>query len=189
MRTAYRSLSNWMMTPSCLPRMERFRIWIPNLERRRMTFWNCILMAGSLRNGNESLSLLHWHLERLTVYRSDHCQRLKPSCTKVRWQMPLKDFVWPSVRSPFVSGRMCAARIARGQQIGGWDNVHRLDVQPRKCRSTYRHARSALQRLDFDLEYLVTLLDITDDNLTVAGDLTDEGRFSQRSDTLPWFWW
>src|SRR6202021_2831659 len=118
MRTAYRSLSNWMMTPSGLPRSERFRIWIPNLERRRMTFWNCILMAGSLRNGNESLSLLHWHLERLTVYRSDHCQRLKPSCAKVKWQMPLKDFVWPSVRSPFVSGRMCAARIARGQRIG-----------------------------------------------------------------------
>ena len=70
----------------------------------------------------------------------------------------------------------------------GWDNVHRLDVQARKCRSTYRHARSALQRLDFDLEYLVTLLDITDDDLTVAGDLTDEGRFGQRSDTLPWFW-
>ena len=40
----------------------------------------------------------------------------------------------------------------------GWDNVHRLDVQARKCRSTYRHARSALQRLGFDPEYLVTLL-------------------------------
>src|ERR1700685_1185270 len=82
MSTVYRSLSNWMMTPSGLPRMEIFWIWIPNLERRQMTFWNCILMAGSLQNGNESLSLLHWHLERSTIYCCDHCQRLKPSCAK-----------------------------------------------------------------------------------------------------------
>ena len=82
---------------------------------------------------------------------------------------------------------VCSANSQRTTNRG-WDNVHRLDVQARKCRSTYRHARSALQRLDFDPEYLVTLLDITDDDLTVAGDLTDEGRFGQRSDTLPWFW-
>ena len=69
-----------------------------------------------------------------------------------------------------------------------WDNVHKLDAQARKSRSTYRHARSALQRLAFDPVYVATLLDITDDDLKVAGDLTDEGRFGQRSDTLPWFW-
>lgn len=33
-----------------------------------------------------------------------------------------------------------------------------------------------------------TLHDITDDDMKVAGDLTDERRFGQRSDTLPWFW-
>jgi len=69
-----------------------------------------------------------------------------------------------------------------------WDNVHKLDVEARKCRSTYRQARSALQRLGTDPEYLATLHDITDDDLKVAGDLTDERRFGQRSDTLPWFW-
>jgi hypothetical protein len=69
-----------------------------------------------------------------------------------------------------------------------WDNVHKFDTKARKCRSTYRHARSALQRLAIDQEYLRTLHPITDDDLKVAGDLTDERRFGQRSDALPWFW-
>ena len=69
-----------------------------------------------------------------------------------------------------------------------WDNVHKLDAQAQKCQATYRHAQSALQHLAFDMEYLATLFDVTDDDLKVAGDLTDEGRVGQRSDTLPWFW-
>jgi hypothetical protein len=69
-----------------------------------------------------------------------------------------------------------------------WDKVHKFDDDARKCRSTYRHARSALQHLEVDPEYMKTLLPITDDDLKVAGDLTDERRFGQRSDTLPWFW-
>jgi len=69
-----------------------------------------------------------------------------------------------------------------------WDNVHKLDAEARRCRSTYRHAWNALQRLSVDPEYLATLRDITDNDLTVAGDLTDARRFGQRSDTLPWFW-
>jgi len=32
------------------------------------------------------------------------------------------------------------------------------------------------------------LQDITDDDLMVAGDLTDERRFGQQLDALPWFW-
>ena len=69
-----------------------------------------------------------------------------------------------------------------------WDNVHKLDAEAQKCRYTYRQARNALQHLDVDPEYVATLRDITDDDLRVAGDLTDERRFGQRSDTLPWFW-
>ena len=69
-----------------------------------------------------------------------------------------------------------------------WDNVHKFDVDARKYRSTYRQARNALQRLSTDPAYLATLHDITDNDLKVAGDLTDERRFGQRSDTLPWFW-
>jgi len=69
-----------------------------------------------------------------------------------------------------------------------WDNVHKLDAEARKCRSAYRQARNALQCLDLDPEYQGTLRDITDDDLKVSGDITDERRFGQRSDTLPWFW-
>jgi len=66
--------------------------------------------------------------------------------------------------------------------------VHKFDADARQCRSTYRYACSALQRLHIEAEYLDTLQDITDDDMKVAGDLTDERRFGQRSDTLPWFW-
>ena len=45
-----------------------------------------------------------------------------------------------------------------------------------------------MQRLETDLDYLATLHDITNDDLKVAGDLTDEQRFGQRLDALPWFW-
>jgi hypothetical protein len=69
-----------------------------------------------------------------------------------------------------------------------WDNVHKLDREAKRCRTTYRHARTALERLYVDPEYLATLHNITDNDLKVAGDITDAGRFGQRSDTLPWFW-
>src|ERR1700679_1513036 len=69
-----------------------------------------------------------------------------------------------------------------------WDRVHKFDANARRYRSAYRYARNALQRLDIDPEYMGTLHDITDDDMKVAGDLTDERRFGQRSDTLPWFW-
>jgi len=69
-----------------------------------------------------------------------------------------------------------------------WDNVHKLDAQARKCRSSYRQARRALQCLNIDPGYQATLHDITDHDLKVTGDITDERRFGQRTDTLPWFW-
>jgi hypothetical protein len=81
-------------------------------------------------------------------------------------------------------------RNANSQQTThrAWDNVHKLDAEARKCRATYRQAWGALQRFSINPEYVATLHDITDDDLKVAGDLTDEWRFGQWSDTLPWFW-
>jgi hypothetical protein len=81
-------------------------------------------------------------------------------------------------------------RNANSQQTTNraWDRVHKFDADARQCRSTYRYAHSALCRLQIDPEYLATLCDITEDDMKVAGDLTDEGRFNQCSDTLPWFW-
>jgi len=69
-----------------------------------------------------------------------------------------------------------------------WDNIHKFNAEARQCCSTYRYARNALHRLPVDQDYLGTLKDITEDDMKVAGDLTDESRFGQRSDTLPWFW-
>ena len=69
-----------------------------------------------------------------------------------------------------------------------WDNIHKLDTETRKYRSLYHQARSALQWLDIDSAYQETLLNITDDNMKVAGDITDENQFGQWSDTIPGFW-
>ncbi|KAI0244965.1 hypothetical protein BJV78DRAFT_1289899 [Lactifluus subvellereus] len=46
---------------------------------------------------------------------------------------------------------------------------------------------SALQHLPTDPEYLATLQEITDEDLKLAGDITNERRFRQRSDALPGF--
>lgn len=69
-----------------------------------------------------------------------------------------------------------------------WDNIHKLDAEAQWCRSTYWHTCSALQYLSIDSEYLATLHNITNNDLKVAGDLTDTWIFGQQSDTLPWFW-
>jgi len=65
-----------------------------------------------------------------------------------------------------------------------WDNIHKFDAEARQCCSTYRYAQNALHRLPVDQDYLGTLKDITEDDMKVAGDLTDESRFGQRSVTL-----
>jgi len=56
-----------------------------------------------------------------------------------------------------------------------WDRVHKFDADARQCRSTYLYACSALSRLQIEPEYSATLCDITEDDMKVAGDLTDEG--------------
>lgn len=69
-----------------------------------------------------------------------------------------------------------------------WTNVHKYDAIAKKWRRRYHQARSALERLPGTAEYLKTLLPITEEDMKVAGDITEENRFGQRSDTLPWFW-
>ena len=69
-----------------------------------------------------------------------------------------------------------------------WDNVHRYDEHAWLKRDQYQLACTALQSLSADEEYLCSLQDITDDNLKVSGNLTDERWFGQHSDVLPWFW-
>ena len=69
---------------------------------------------------------------------------------------------------------MCNANSQRTTNCT-WDRVYKFDADTQQCRSTYQYARSALRRLQIDPEYLATLRDITEDDMKVARDLTDEG--------------
>src|SRR5258708_3971712 len=100
--------------------------------------------------------------------------------------MHWKAYVWLSGRSPFASEQMCVMQIASEQHTA--HGIEYINSMPTLDNATYRYARSALQCLQIEPEYLAMLHDITEDDMKVAGDLTDEGRFNQRSDTLPWFW-
>ena len=72
--------------------------------------------------------------------------------------------------------------------VRAWQNVNKQDAIARQHKQTYDRARKALIRLDIDREYLSTLHDITAGDMKMAGDVTDENRFGQRSSTLAWFW-
>lgn len=69
-----------------------------------------------------------------------------------------------------------------------WANVHKFDEEARKHRKLYNHARAALGRLSVFPDYLATLHDITEQDMKMSGDVTEENRFGQRSETLAWFW-
>jgi hypothetical protein len=69
-----------------------------------------------------------------------------------------------------------------------WANVHKHDTDARKHRKLYNHARAALIRLDCFPEFLATLHDISEQDMKMSGDITEENRYGQRSDTLAWFW-
>jgi len=69
-----------------------------------------------------------------------------------------------------------------------WDNVHKFDSEARQHRSMYNHVRNAIRRLPVEVEYLGTLQDITESDMKMSGDMTEENRFGQRSETLAWFW-
>ena len=52
----------------------------------------------------------------------------------------------------------------------------------------YNHAHGALQRLPGCQEYLEMLQDIMENDMKMPGDITEEHRFGQQSNTLAWFW-
>jgi hypothetical protein len=69
-----------------------------------------------------------------------------------------------------------------------WAKVHKFDAEARRHRKIYNHSRAALQRLSVSPEYLSSLHNITKDDMKMSGDVTEENRYGQRSDTLAWFW-
>ena len=48
--------------------------------------------------------------------------------------------------------------------------------------------QNALQRLNIGVDYLETLHEITDNDMKVAGNITNDQRFGQQSNALLWFW-
>src|SRR5258705_11947359 len=69
-----------------------------------------------------------------------------------------------------------------------WDNVHKLDVEARKCRPTYLRGRRALTSLGVDAKNLATLHDNTDEDLKGAEDIKVNRRIGQKWEGLAWFW-
>ena len=80
------------------------------------------------------------------------------------------------------------AEVRNADSQRAWDNIHKFDSDARKHRNFYNHARCALQKLPCEPEYLEMLQDITENDMKMSGDITEEHRFGQRSDTLAWFW-
>lgn len=79
---------------------------------------------------------------------------------------------------------------ANSQQTSqhAWANVHKYDAEARKHRKMYNHARATLTHLNLFPDFLVTLQDITKADMKMSGDVTEENRYGQHSDTLAWFW-
>lgn len=72
--------------------------------------------------------------------------------------------------------------------LRAWATVHKRDSEARKHRNIYNHARAALIRLDCCPDFLSTLHNITEQDMKMSGDLTEENRYGQRLDTMVWFW-
>jgi hypothetical protein len=58
----------------------------------------------------------------------------------------------------------------------------------RKHIRAYRRARKALERLGANDATLLQYQELRSEHLRLSGDITEENRVGQRSETLPWFW-
>jgi hypothetical protein len=81
-------------------------------------------------------------------------------------------------------------RNARSQitSLKAWDSVNKQNAHALRHKKVYEEARKALQRLGTEDEFLLTLRDITAEDMKMAGDIIEENRVGQRSDALAWFW-
>ena len=83
--------------------------------------------------------------------------------------------------------KVCNVDSQRTTQCS-WANVHKMDSEAQRHRYLYEQAQGAQYWICSVADYLATLHNITNNDMKLAGDLTDEQRFGQRSDTLVWFW-
>lgn len=69
-----------------------------------------------------------------------------------------------------------------------WDDIKAVTVKVNKHVRAYRRARTALERLGADEDTMERYQELQREDLRLSGDITEENRLGQRSDTLPWFW-
>ena len=68
--------------------------------------------------------------------------------------------------------------------LRAWATVYEHDLDARKHCNIYNHARAALIRLGCFLDFLLTLHDITEQDMKMSRDLTEENRYGQWSDMM-----
>lgn len=69
-----------------------------------------------------------------------------------------------------------------------YGKVRLYDEEARGHRSAYAHLRAALLRLGGNDEYTSGLHDITDEDMIMNKDVTEENRIHQNKEVLAWFW-
>ena len=69
-----------------------------------------------------------------------------------------------------------------------WDEIKMANVQVTKVVRAYRRAHLALRKLGADPVVLDRFQEITPEDLQLNKDVTEENRYGQRQDVLPWFW-
>ena len=67
-------------------------------------------------------------------------------------------------------------------------NIRRVALKITRDVRRYHRARESLSRLEASQEILQKYQLIKPDELGVSKDITEENRFGQSSDSLPWFW-
>jgi hypothetical protein len=69
-----------------------------------------------------------------------------------------------------------------------WGDIKTITVKVNKHVRAYRRARNAMERLGADDTVLGRYQELKQEHLKLSGDITDENRYGQRNDVLPWFW-
>lgn len=72
--------------------------------------------------------------------------------------------------------------------LHSWDQVKAVSRKVRNYARMYRRARSAMIRLGAEKPILDEYKVLTEKDLQLNKDITEESRLYQRSDVLPWFW-
>jgi hypothetical protein len=69
-----------------------------------------------------------------------------------------------------------------------WGDIKLITSRVNKQVRAYRRARKAMERLGADDSILERYQELKREHLKLSSDITDENRYGQRGDVLPWFW-